>query len=226
MAKQEKVPKFGNWEDSDEVPYTQYFENARKAKIAGRVINPNDPEENSESFEKQNPKIIQKSKDVNEKTHLPPGSPLRHEVIAQRLSDPHRRAKRISAGSDRSLEQSPLHHAFHTKYESKAGVNSPSRDRKSSLEGHGTAPNTPGRSRARTSLMAEKGAAVPKFGEWDETNPASADEFTQIFNQVSEEKQVGSAKVLTTTETSYHSDRSSSNRRVTPRCGCFAWLMK
>lgn len=34
----------------------------------------------------------------------------------------------------------------------------------------------------------EKGAAVPKFGEWDENNPASADGFTHIFNKVREEK--------------------------------------
>lgn len=34
----------------------------------------------------------------------------------------------------------------------------------------------------------EKGAAVPKFGEWDENDPASADGFTHIFNKVREEK--------------------------------------
>lgn len=37
----------------------------------------------------------------------------------------------------------------------------------------------------------ERGAAVPKFGEWDENNPASADGYTHIFNQVREEKQGG-----------------------------------
>lgn len=41
------VPKFGNW-DGDNVPYTAYFENARKEKAG--IMNPNDPEENPEAF--------------------------------------------------------------------------------------------------------------------------------------------------------------------------------
>ncbi|PON52174.1 RIN4, pathogenic type III effector avirulence factor Avr cleavage site [Parasponia andersonii] len=45
------VPKFGNWEN-DDVPYTAYFENARREKPGdgGVRINPNDPEENPEAF--------------------------------------------------------------------------------------------------------------------------------------------------------------------------------
>lgn len=38
------------------------------------------------------------------------------------------------------------------------------------------------------------GSTVPKFGEWDEKDPSSADNFTGIFNKVREEKQGGSAK--------------------------------
>lgn len=46
--------------------------------------------------------------------------------------------------------------------------------------------------------------AVPKFGDWDETDPASAEGYTQIFNKVREEKQTGSAKVPSaSTDTSY-----------------------
>nr|XP_033517534.1 RPM1-interacting protein 4-like isoform X2 [Nicotiana tomentosiformis] len=48
MAQGSHVPKFGNW-DGDNVPYTTYFENARKGK-GGKMINPNDPEENPEAF--------------------------------------------------------------------------------------------------------------------------------------------------------------------------------
>lgn len=36
-----------------------------------------------------------------------------------------------------------------------------------------------------------KGAAVPKFGDWDENNPSSADGYTHIFNAVREERQTG-----------------------------------
>lgn len=51
----------------------------------------------------------------------------------------------------------------------------------------------------------DKGAAVPKFGEWDENNPASADGFTHIFNKVREEK---AGKVPgTPPEPSYYTSR-------------------
>lgn len=40
-------------------------------------------------------------------------------------------------------------------------------------------------------LQPDKGAAVPKFGEWDEGNPSSAESYTHIFNKVREEKQGG-----------------------------------
>jgi RPM1-interacting protein 4 len=51
MQQQNKahVPKFGNWDNAGNVPYTLYFENARKGK-GGKMINPNDPAENPEAF--------------------------------------------------------------------------------------------------------------------------------------------------------------------------------
>ncbi|WOL18826.1 hypothetical protein Cni_G27623 [Canna indica] len=41
-------------------------------------------------------------------------------------------------------------------------------------------------------LYEEKGQALPKFGEWDVNNPASADGFTVIFNKARDEKKTGS----------------------------------
>jgi RPM1-interacting protein 4 len=38
-------------------------------------------------------------------------------------------------------------------------------------------------------------AAVPKFGDWDESNPASSEGYTAIFNRVREEKQVEAGKM-------------------------------
>lgn len=49
LQQRSHVPKFGNW-DGDNVPYTAYFENARKEKTNGIRINPNDPEQNPEAF--------------------------------------------------------------------------------------------------------------------------------------------------------------------------------
>jgi len=43
-------------------------------------------------------------------------------------------------------------------------------------------------------MQPDKGAAVPKFGDWDVNNPASADGFTHIFNKVREERQGGPAQ--------------------------------
>lgn len=40
------VPKFGNWENEENVPYTAYFDKARKGRTGTKMINPNDPEEN------------------------------------------------------------------------------------------------------------------------------------------------------------------------------------
>ncbi|KAM3382291.1 hypothetical protein P3S68_007865 [Capsicum galapagoense] len=44
------VPKFGNWENEDNTPYTVYFEKARQTRGTGKIINPNDPEENPDMF--------------------------------------------------------------------------------------------------------------------------------------------------------------------------------
>lgn len=48
--------------------------------------------------------------------------------------------------------------------------------------------------------------AVPKFGDWDESNPSSADQYTGIFEKVREEKQIEEGTVAATmTERSYPS---------------------
>ncbi|PNX83037.1 RPM1-interacting protein 4-like, partial [Trifolium pratense] len=39
--------------------------------------------------------------------------------------------------------------------------------------------------------MAEKGIPLPKFGEWDVNDPASAEGYTVIFNKARNEKKTG-----------------------------------
>ncbi|KVH93199.1 Pathogenic type III effector avirulence factor Avr cleavage site-containing protein [Cynara cardunculus var. scolymus] len=39
--------------------------------------------------------------------------------------------------------------------------------------------------------MAEVGQPLPKFGEWDVNDPASAEGFTVIFNKARNEKKAG-----------------------------------
>lgn len=43
------MPKFGNWENEQDVPYTVFFDKARQTK-GGKMINPNDPQQNPEMF--------------------------------------------------------------------------------------------------------------------------------------------------------------------------------
>ncbi|GAA0184906.1 hypothetical protein LIER_32194 [Lithospermum erythrorhizon] len=40
-------------------------------------------------------------------------------------------------------------------------------------------------------MYLEKGRPLPKFGEWDVNDPASAEGFTVIFNKARDEKKTG-----------------------------------
>ncbi|XP_062194263.1 protein NOI4-like isoform X2 [Phragmites australis] len=40
-------------------------------------------------------------------------------------------------------------------------------------------------------MAAGKGSPLPKFGEWDVNDPASAEGFTVIFNKARDEKKTG-----------------------------------
>ncbi|KAK6161721.1 hypothetical protein DH2020_005102 [Rehmannia glutinosa] len=108
-----------------------------------------------------------------------------------------------SVGSDRSVDHSPLHpHSQGRAGGKSSGISSPSWERKATSEGI-AAPSTPGRSRCFAALRPDRSAAVPKFGEWDETDPTAAEGYTQIFNRVREEKHSETGKVpVMPTETS------------------------
>lgn len=67
-------------------------------------------------------------------------------------------------------------------------------------------------------LQPDQGAAVPKFGEWDENNPESADGFTQIFNKVREERQIGAGKVPGTPERPYPAVRKPASNGSAKVC--------
>lgn len=251
-----KVPKFGNWENAGDVPYTQYFDNARKGRT-GKMINPNDPQENPEAFSGEaspvhgTPSRTGSEQDTPRPRHerrlsredgdhrRVVGSPLRHETAGRKYSldspnnrygeratpsETQRRTSRLSGGSARSIEQSPVHPHQHAKSASKGGVSSPSWERKSS-EGYGNSSNTPGRSKmrpgARDDDSLERGSTVPKFGAWDESDPSSADGFSLIFNKVREEKQIGSTKVPVVSNDPNGRARASSSESV-GCCGCFS----
>ncbi|CAN1767497.1 RPM1-interacting protein 4 [Linum perenne] len=133
------VPKFGNWESDDNVPYTAYFDKARKGRTGGKMINPNDPMENPDLLVEQTPSAPPK---VRVESEEPPAGQVR------------RTHERRRSREDNEFKQQ--------------AVGSPNR-------------------------RPDQSSAVPKFGDWDENNPASADGYTHIFNKVREERLGGGA---------------------------------
>ncbi|KAG9129666.1 hypothetical protein Leryth_017744 [Lithospermum erythrorhizon] len=195
----------------------------------------------------------------------------RHSGLS--AGDTPRKATRQNAGSDRSVEQSPLHPHLQGRIGSQV-TSSPSWERKVSTEGsHGQATSTPGRSRLRpvtrgdetvmfstlslfmilthmmlggecklrmcatrlyrrlfllgflsSHLVPDHGTAVPKFGEWDDNDPASAEGFTQIFNKVQEEKQTGGGKVpIMPSESPYANGQMRDRYDNSKCCFCIPW---
>ncbi|XP_071715440.1 RPM1-interacting protein 4 [Rutidosis leptorrhynchoides] len=241
------VPKFGNWESEDNVPYTVYFEKARKGKTGGKMINPNDPQENPEMFAdiKTPPRAapVPKSRPYTE-----PEEPVRRQTVRpshdRRVSreeseyapsndntgrrtsgSAHQRGGqgagtgrqgRNSMGSDHSFDKSPLHPHYQGRVTPK-GSASPAWEGKNSYDSsHGT----PGRSRMKPAQSPDRGAAVPRFGEWD-NNPSSAENYTHIFNKVREERATGSPMVSgSDARPNYNNQR---NQEPKSKCFCFPW---
>ncbi|KAH6837209.1 hypothetical protein C2S53_020852, partial [Perilla frutescens var. hirtella] len=206
------VPKFGNWENDDNVPYTVYFEKARKNK-GGKMINPNDPQENPDMFPDADPPVAPLAAKPRARADEPNGRRPERRVstedgdLSNSGENPGQRAAnessyggrggqrggrptRPSAGSEQSFERSPLHPHYQAKVMGR-GNGSPAWEGKSHDSSHGT----PGRSKLRPTSRGDespdKGAAVPRFGEWDENDPQSAENFTHIFNKVREERNTG-----------------------------------
>lgn len=80
LQRSSQVPKFGKWDDGDDVPYTTYFDNATKAKF--ERMNPNDPlphrEEISETVRSNYEQQKIKEGGVMRRQ---PESPLHHDAL-------------------------------------------------------------------------------------------------------------------------------------------------
>lgn len=61
----------------------------------------------------------------------------------------------------------------------------------------------------------DRAAAVPKFGGWDDVNPQSAENYTEIFNKVREAKRQDSSNVSgTPSRPSYYTQKQEEQPRV------------
>ncbi|XP_060186165.1 RPM1-interacting protein 4-like [Lycium barbarum] len=178
------VPKFGNW-DGENVPYTAYFENARKVNKGGKMINPNDPEENPEAF------AYGRYDDAS--VNVSPAKVPSFETPQYNYG--HRRnpsgsGQNKSIGSTNSNSESFGVTQRHRKSDVKKNKN----DR-----GNGFVPPSPNRlikssRNPSDDLSCSSAASVPKFGAWDEKDPKSGEGFTVIFNKVKEEKHIAASK--------------------------------
>ncbi|XP_057781036.1 RPM1-interacting protein 4-like isoform X2 [Salvia miltiorrhiza] len=248
------VPKFGNWENDDNVPYTVYFEKARKNK-GGKMINPNDPMENPDMFPDADPpppppaaaapppanprprpdepngrgaagarpeRRVSKEEDADlHSSSENPGPRAASESSYAGRGQRAARPARASAGSEQSFERSPLHPHHQAKLTGGRGSGSPAWEGKSHDSSHGT----PGRSKLRPTSRGDespdKGAAVPRFGEWDENDPQSAENFTHIFNKVREERNTGAGNVSGTPR--HPSYGTPGRQKDQPKKCCCGW---
>ncbi|KAL6967999.1 hypothetical protein U1Q18_033802 [Sarracenia purpurea var. burkii] len=221
MAQRPHVPAFGKWENDDNVPYTLYFDKARKGRGGGKMINPNDPQENPDMFpntvvppaQDQRPT----SKEDGEFRQLT-DSPARNNNTGRRISGEspnHRnggRPVRQSSGPDRPIDRSPLHRSA-----------SPGGEEKNSFDSsHGA----PGRSRMKPVNRGEeapkRNVAVPVFGDW-EKNPSTADGYTDIFNTVLQQKHEGTRKAPGGGNEPPYTTPRKQNTTDDAKCSCFPW---
>ncbi|KAJ0113132.1 hypothetical protein Patl1_01567 [Pistacia atlantica] len=263
MLQRSHVPQFGNWESEENVPYTMYFDKARKGRTGGKMINPNDPQENPDilsSFEAPDPappKVMaepeiqrgqgavrteqRRSREDSEHKQYR-DSPARHDDMGRKSSsesnhqrqggrvvssgEAYKRPVRNSAGSENSFDRSPLHNQARNTGRGSGDPSSPAWEGKNLYKNsHGT----PGRSRMKPATRGDEspdaGAAVPKFGDWDENNPASADGYTHIFNRVRQERNNGPRAPGMASPSPYNNVHRQSSSDSVKSC-CFPWGKK
>ncbi|KAL6567083.1 hypothetical protein OROMI_015487 [Orobanche minor] len=201
-----EVPTFGNWENEDDVPYTVYFEKARR-KRGGTMLNPNDPQENLNMFRSSD----RTSLAPKPKSHsgIRPTTPEHKEGDIRRSGNLSVRSENIThssnggreqkairperpnVGSEQNFERSPLRLQYRQgKVVTGRGDGSSAWEGRNRDSRHGNVERSwlrPGRGDG----SPDKGAAVPKFGEWNENDPESAEKFTGIFNKVRNERNTG-----------------------------------
>ncbi|XP_074320643.1 RPM1-interacting protein 4-like isoform X2 [Silene latifolia] len=221
------LPQFGNWDTEENISYTTYFENARRGSSSEK-----ETQRGAEAVRTKHERKVSQE-DVELRKHTDGGRRTSRDLNYQQSSgigsNTPKRGVRPNGGSVRSADQSPLHPHYQAKIASKgSSMSSPSRERKTSEGTLSLAPLTPGRSRlrsvARGNETPERGTAVPKFGEWDETDPSSADGYSHIFSKVKEERH-GSAGNAPggATQTQHSNGQKRLKSKDSKGCCCFPW---
>jgi RPM1-interacting protein 4 len=209
MAARSNVPKFGNWEGEENVPYTAYFDKARKVRApGGRTTNPNDPEYYSDSqSQAAPPPPPSRTKPEQEK-------PVRRSREQMRSREESELKQFGDGGSSNEAGNRRQGRSSHNNSYDKSPLHKNSYD--------GTGRSKPKPNLRGTDESPEKVTVVPKFGDWDENNPSSADGYTHIFNKVREERSSG-ANVTGSSRTPTHPSPRSNPSSNTSKCCCFGF---
>ncbi|KAL5574773.1 hypothetical protein UlMin_016472 [Ulmus minor] len=224
------VPKFGDW-DEDNIPYTAFFDNARKA---GKKMNPNDPQENPEAFMAMNRKMTPETTDAD--SHAQP-LPPRPVAAAQKpqedqpRSRSHRRNRSGSAsigtasrshrsitsesGSEKtSSDYSLPQHRNHQRASSDRNKSHGSDDSVSRSEHeHRRERSSSNNSTDHVEQEHRRIASIPKFGGWDVNDPRSGEGYTYIFEKAREDKQsVNEVPIMPPPPSHYYKDQGKCGR--------------
>ncbi|XP_076883554.1 uncharacterized protein LOC143532368 [Bidens hawaiensis] len=144
----------------------------------------------------------------------------REEVDLRKSSDPSsqqpRRVSRPSArGSVQSFDNSPMH--------PRRGGN---RGSVSSESSYGADSSTPSRTKlgqvTRGDENGDDGPAIPKFGDWDDSDPTSGEGYTELFNKARHGGGGGKSPMITSEDNKFYGQHNKKSKGF----GCFSWIRK
>ncbi|KAK4742894.1 hypothetical protein SAY87_000895 [Trapa incisa] len=136
-----------------------------------------------------------------------------HQVEGARPS--HMRAAKGSTAFDQSVHKSPAH--LQARISGRAG-GSPTLERRVASNSSYMSPR-PSRfdNTSRGDAMFDEDSTIPKFGDWDDKNPESADGYTQYFRIIQQGRQNGTRNAPVRPVV-----RNPAPRKSSKSC-CFPW---
>ncbi|URE26024.1 RPM1-interacting protein [Musa troglodytarum] len=232
MSQHTHIPKFGNWGSDGDLNYSQFFDKALRERSELNAKKMNHRYDNPDAFDTEVPTVHGPSLGTSpysiangvlhlrgeDGIHQLNDSPFHRNSMADKLtldslhqttSGDYQRTGRVCDGSDYRVDHSPTHPNYQMKisaYSSSEG--SSGGNRAITLSSAGKLRMTG----VQYDEIVSKGSAIPKFGDWDESDPSTADGYSRIFNNVREGKQRVSAEVSqVSSDKTYDKDHESNH---------------
>ncbi|CAM0909896.1 unnamed protein product [Alopecurus aequalis] len=247
MANRASLPKFGTWEDSDNVGYTVYFEKVREnrgvtAPPLQGPFNPRDPDEDAP------PRLIVPS--ASARTAGPSGG---HRAAPQQQQQKNNGQQHRRAGSSSSVASDPGGHRpghqskfapppqYHPRpqesprHQPPTGQNGGDHGHHPRQGGHQKPHDARHQQQARSATASphnvapgarQRPVAVPKFGAWDQHGDAGQG-FTVQFDRVKRDREVARGAPMGVPQRrmpspeSYATARRSRHTFYSKMFGCF-----